>query len=117
MENFIVPLIVCITVWGCGYLTGTIRARRHIAQFMADDPDSLIEILNNIKHLNEEGEELDEGTEVSIDCIDQKVFVYNKKTNLFLGQGKTVEDALMAVGERFPGQKFWYYEDINDSTV
>ena len=63
-------------------------------------------MINNIKQAQLELEELTEPTEIIIENHNGNFFVYNKKTNQFLGQGLSHELALGVVKERFPSMEF-----------
>jgi hypothetical protein len=44
--------------------------------------------------------------EVEVEHEQGLFFIYSKKNREFLGQGKTIEEALQVIQERFPGKVF-----------
>lgn len=104
---YIIVTIVCnIAVWVSGYMLGVMRTKRQLSTNIIEDPDRIIAIIQEIKKKNEEFEQLSEPTEVLIEQHNDRFFVYNKDTHLFLGQGSTPELALSVVQDRFPDQEF-----------
>lgn len=106
MTYLILTIICNIAVWISGYMLGVIRTKRQLSMNIIDDPDRIISIIQEIKRKNEEFDQLSEPTEVLIEQHDDRFFVYNRTTKLFLGQGATPELALSVVQDRFPDQEF-----------
>lgn len=109
---YIILTIVCnIAVWVSGYMLGAMRTKRQLSMNIIDDPDRIISIIQEIKRKQEEFEQTENLTEVSIEQHNDRFFVYNKETHLFLGQGSSVDDAMKVVSERFPNNMFVYEAD------
>ena len=105
-------LVISIgAVWVSGYMIGVARTKHLLSMNIVDDPDRIIEIIQEIKRKNAEFEEDSNATEVVIEQHNDRFFVYNKSTNLFLGQGSSVDEAMDVVVQRFPTQVFVYDED------
>lgn len=76
---------------------------------IAEHPDKIIQMLEDIKKLNAEetSKAVPSGTEVEPECVNNYWYAYDKVTGQFLGQGSTLEDALSSASVRFPDKVFW----------
>ena len=99
-------LISIGAIWVSGYMVGMAKAKQQLSMNIIENPDRIIEIIQELKKKNKEFEELENiEVEVEIEKYNNQFFVYNKKTRLFLGQGSTSESALLVVKERFPDKE------------
>lgn len=80
---------------------------------ISEHPERTIETLKKIQELNRQ-ERLSETSDAPAEAVlVQKeerqglVYLFNKETDQFLGQGKTIEDALKHASDRFPDKTFW----------
>lgn len=110
MENFIVPVLSCLTCVVSGYFLGVINTKRHFAKMILDDPDRIIGIINQTKSIRDDNSPLLHGIKIYVEEHNDQFYVYNKSTNLFLGQGPSFDDAIETVARRFPNQQFFYEE-------
>ncbi len=109
---YIILTIICnIAVWFSGYMLGVMRTKQQLAMNIIENPDRIMAIVQQIKDANEAVEQDENLTEVTIEQHNDRFFVYNKETSLFLGQGTSVDDAMKVVTERFPNNMFVYETD------
>lgn len=101
MTSMILNLILSFLVIYLAYKQGWRDRERHMIRNMAENPDIMLEALQKVKEL-----ERKDMTEVVVEEDGPQFFVYNKQTHQFLGQGPSVDDAMMVVCERFPDQYF-----------
>lgn len=111
MTYFLLILTIS-AIWISGYVIGCMRTKTQFSMNIIEDPDRILAIIQEIKRKNEEFEETHEPTEVMIEQHNDRFFVYNNTTKLFLGQGATPELALSVVQDRFPDQEF----KVHDAT-
>jgi hypothetical protein len=90
-----------------GYFMGWFRASKHMLDRILSKPESMIELLEKYKAAKEEDEPV-AGTTREIEVHNEKgaFYLYAKDNGEFLGQGNSIEDALEAVRQRFPGKNF-----------
>lgn len=108
MENYIFYIIEFVVAWIFGFHIGTNLMRDRMKRNISENPDELIASIQQIKQLSEEVNEMKEGIEVVVEQHNNRFFVYNKSSHLFLGQGESIDDAMKTVTERFPNQVFMY---------
>jgi hypothetical protein len=99
-------VILAVIVFYAGW---TIRGAVLIAK-LANNPESVIKMLEQIKKINEaeaRGEEYQEGVEVESEQVGSVWYAYEKETGQFLAQGTSLEDAIKAACDRFPEKTFW----------
>lgn len=116
--TWIVASIACFVV---GVVVGEFRQAHKFITKASKDPDHMIALLTQLKrelarlktiqdnHLPEDA------IEVVFEHVDHAVLAYNKSTGEFLAQAQTLHQAMVAVSERFPGQRFWHPELEQDS--
>lgn len=110
MTLYITIFLFAFAIFLPSYLLGVNHARKSLFKNITEDPDRIIGIINQIKSIQEAGEELPDSTEVYFEQHNDQFFVYNKATNLYLGQGSNIDDAMKTVTARFPTQQFFYEE-------
>lgn len=88
-----------------GYRKGWQARQLDMVNKMASDPDVMLEALMKVKMLQADK------TEVYLEEAKDTVFVYNKETHQFLGQGPDIDSAMQVVCERFPDQYFFYEDE------
>jgi hypothetical protein len=95
---------------------------KHYAQIkflhkISEDPDKMIELLQQIKKINTE----DAGSAVpgiiEVETVNQgtTVYAYNKLNGEFLAQSTDLHQVMTEAAKRFPGKKFWHPE-LNKDT-
>lgn len=90
---------------------------------MSENPDHMIDILQQIKKLNEEqaqgkdiGKPLGENiVELELETQSNTVYLYDKNTGQFLAQGPNLMQAVSLAASRYPGKKFWHPELNQDN--
>jgi len=99
---FIINFVIVFALNFWSYKRGWQAGQQNMIRKMADNPDAMMDAFKQIKEL----ELLELSTEVEIEHYNNCVYVYNKETKLFLGQGSDLDDAMKTVCERFPDQAF-----------
>ena len=77
---------------------------------LAKDPQKFIKMLNQIEKINEaeaNGEEIPDGTELTIERVGNTLYAYAKETNQFIAQGPDLSSVIEEAQKRFPGKKFF----------
>jgi hypothetical protein len=78
-----------------------------LMQKLAEDPERIIALLEQIKKINAEEQQETSGTrEIKVEQEKGSFYLFAKDNDEFLGQGNSLEEALEAVRKRFPGQNF-----------
>lgn len=83
---------------------------------LSQDPEKYIKILEQIKRINAE-ELVTTPTDAILLSVEETVgmvYLFKAEDNRFVAQGPTIETALKAAAERFPGKKFWHPQ-VEDS--
>jgi hypothetical protein len=96
---------------------------KHYAQLkflhnISHDPDKMIELLEQIKKINEEGEDdapIPGAIEVETISQGSVVYAYNKSNGEFLAQATDLHQVMTEAAKRFPGKKFWHPELTKDT--
>lgn len=96
-----VVILLVINFWS--YKRGWRDGQKNMISKMAENPDVMLSAFKQIKEL----EIAESATEVEAEKHNNLVYIYNKETKLFLGQGHDLDDAMRVVCERFPDQAFW----------
>jgi hypothetical protein len=100
-------ILYIVLVFIVGYFMGWFRASKHMLDRILSKPESMIELLEKYKAAKEEDDPV-VGTTREIEVHNEKgaFYLYAKDNGEFLGQGNSIEDALEAVRQRFPGKNF-----------
>ena len=81
-----------------------------LMQKLAEDPDRMIGLLEQIRKINQEEAQGIPADVIEMDLEKQNglVYLYNKANGEFLAQGANIEAAVKQAAERFPGKRFGY---------
>ena len=118
--TLIVTAIVCFIA---GVVVGEFRQAHKFITKVSKDPDSMIDLLTQLKtelarlKIIEENNLPEDAIEVIIEQGNDTVFAYNKATGEFLAQAHNLHHVMVAVSERFPGQRFWHPELKQDNQI
>lgn len=100
-------LLTILLFWFLGYVMGWLNHSTHVAKRILKDPDYMINILEKYKTaLKKENAGLSDARELIAEKQKDMFYLFAKDNNEFIGQGKTVEEALEAAKKRFPNQSF-----------
>lgn len=105
-------LLLLIFVFIFGVVVGYVRASKKMLDKLLSDPDSMISLLKKYKEAKDDFEAEEKGTnakvgrELEVHKEHESFYLFAKDNGQFLGQGKTIEEALDAVRKRFPKQDF-----------
>jgi hypothetical protein len=100
-------ILYIVLVFIVGYFMGWFRASKHMLDRILSKPESMIELLEKYKAAKEEDEPVVSNTrEIEVHNEHGAFYLYAKDNGEFLGQGNSIEDALEAVKQRFPGKNF-----------
>ena len=116
--TLIVTAIACFIV---GVVVGEFRQAHKFIAKVSKDPDSMINLLTQLKTELDRLKSLEEhdlpedAIEVVVEHVNDAVFAYNKATGEFLAQAHNLHHVMVAVSERFPDKKFWHPELKQDN--
>lgn len=104
-------LIAVIVGYVVGYWFRGIMVIYHLSR----NPESMIEILKQVKAINDrEAQGLPEteskpgqGVELAIERVNNYLYAYTKDTNQFIAQGPDLKSLLEDAHKRFPGKIFF----------
>jgi hypothetical protein len=100
-------ILYIVLVFIVGYFMGWFRASKHMLDRILSKPESMIELLEKYKAAKEEDDSVVNDTrEIEVHNEHGAFYLYAKDNGEFLGQGNSIEDALEAVRQRFPGKNF-----------
>lgn len=108
MNPELISFLTNLVIFCVGFYAGRNFMIKIYSQMMVDDTERMIEHLQNIQKIKDIDE--DDETEVVVEQHNDRFYVYNKVTHLFLGQGHSIDEAMKIVSERFPDQIFVYEE-------
>ena len=100
------------------FFIGKHWALYQFSQNLTKNPDRMIEILNQIKTLNDQSEVTEvpeDAVIVQAEEVNGMVYAYDKLTGDFLAQGQNLMQAVALATARFPGKKFWHPDLKQDS--
>lgn len=113
MEDIIILILVAAVV---GFFAGYHMRAIMLIKGMSDDPDHFIRLLEQVKKINEEHDiemarltntEPKEGTELTIEHVNNMFYAYIKDTNQFIAQGPSVQELFEQAKQRHPNRKFF----------
>lgn len=108
-ENYIIgTLVLC----GICFWLGIHYAQVRLMIRLSKDPDKFIDMLNQIKAIND-SEEFgmpEDAIEVEAETQNGVVYAYDKATGKFLGQAADLHSVLIEAAKRNPGKNFWHPE-------
>jgi hypothetical protein len=107
MEAFLEALVLFFIP---GLIIGWILNARAVTRRILSNPERAIRLIESYKKTKHELDNLKsikplDITEVKVEQVEGLFYLY-ASSGEFLGQGSSLEDALTAVGNRFPGQNF-----------
>lgn len=106
MGDLLVYIIVAIVaMWVGWHVRGIV-----FMAIISEEPERMIDILKQIKNINEKehrGEPLTEGTELEIERVGNMLYAYVKDTNQFVAQAPDLKSLLDEAHKRFPTRKFF----------
>ena len=96
---------------------------KHYAQIkflhkISEDPDKMIDLLQQIKKINEDDEVtpiVSDAIEVMVEQENGSVYAYNKASGEFLAQAANLHQAMILAAQRHPTKKFWHPELKQDT--
>ena len=96
---------------------------KHYAQLrflhnISQNPEKMIELLEQIKKINEEDEvDTPIAGAIEVETINQGnvIYAYNKSNGEFLAQATDLHQVMVEAAKRFPGKKFWHPELTKDT--
>ena len=109
------PYIVVAFVF---YKIGSHVRAFQIMMNLSRDPQKFIDMINQIKEINEEvaTEGMpEEAIPLEIEHVGDLVYAYNKLTGEFIAQAQNVHQVSLLAAARFPGKKFWHPELKEDT--
>jgi len=91
------------------------QAGKHVAMFLmsqnfANDPDSMIDMLKQIKDINNAIDHYgmaEDASPMQVERVGDQVYAYDTHSGEFLAQATSLELLLNAVNQRFPNKKFF----------
>jgi len=94
------------------YNVGIFVARIRMIENLVKNPDGVIQMIGQIKHIveSEENAMPDDVIEVKTEQVKDLVYAYNKVTGEFLAQAQNLHQVMSVAAQRYPGKKFWHPE-------
>ena len=114
-------IITGIACFAVGVIVGEFRQAHKFIAKVSKDPDSMINLLTQLKTELDRLKSLEEhdlpedAIEVVIEHVNDAVFAYNKATGEFLSQAQNLHQAMVLAAARYPGKKFWHPELKQDN--
>jgi len=114
-------IVVSIVCFIAGVVVGEFRQAHKFITKVSKDPDSMINLLTQLKtelarlKTLEENNLPEDAIEVVIEQVSDGVFAYNKATGEFLAQAQNLHQAMLLAAARYPGKRFWHPELKQDS--
>lgn len=108
ITSILINVVVLLVLNFIAYKRGWSDGQKTMIRKMAENPDTMMDAFKQIKEL----EIAESATEVEVESHNDSVYIYNKETKLFLGQGIDLDDAMKTVCERFPDKAFWCNDDV-----
>lgn len=106
---------------GCGIVAAWFgwHARGIILLYkLSRNPEATIQLLEELKALNaSEAKEqtTTDAIELTVESVKGLVYLFDKNTDRFIGQGATLAEAMQMAKERFPNKTFWCNTQKQDS--
>lgn len=114
-------IIIGIACFALGVIIGEFRQAHKFIAKVSKDPDSMIDLLTQLKtelarlKTLEEHSLPEDAIEVEIEKVNDAVYAYNKATGEFLSQAQNLHQAMILAAARYPGKKFWHPELKKDN--
>jgi hypothetical protein len=79
-------------------------------QKILKNPNQMLELVQRLKQLHDEGveDEADLSVEIEIETVSGQVYAYEKKTGNFLAQAQSLQQIMDTIALRYPHKKFWH---------
>lgn len=90
--------------FGIGFVIGSKWRQHKMIMQLVDNPDTMLAAVDKIKKIMESAET--DIIEVYAEQHNDRWFIYNKQSHVFLSQGESVLLALAAAKERYPDTIF-----------
>jgi hypothetical protein len=100
-----VDIIETLLLWFSGFLIGYWFANYRLIARLLSNPDGVIKLLEKYKREDSAGESTDFNP-LRVERHADVIYLFNDKTNEFLAQGTTLQEALDLVNKRFPDMNF-----------
>lgn len=104
--ELLVDILPLVCVAYVAFKAGQHWALFKFSQAIAEDPDEMLSVLNQIKNMDVEPADPDTSL-MEIERVGDLVYAYDKKTGQFLAQAANLTLLTEAVNQRFPGKKFF----------
>jgi hypothetical protein len=98
-------IIDTLLLWFSGFLIGYWFANYRLIARLLSNPDGVIKLLEKYKREDSAGESTDFNP-LRVEQHASMIYLFNDKTNEFLAQGTTLQEALDLVNKRFPDMNF-----------
>ena len=121
MDTDTTLIIVSIVCFIAGVVVGEFRQAHKFIAKVSKDPDSMINLLTQLKTELDRLKSLEEhdlpedAIEVVVEHVNDAVFAYNKATGEFLAQAQNLHQAMLLAAARYPGKRFWHPELKQDN--
>lgn len=104
MEHIIYIIIGLIAFWLGWHLRGIV-----ILAHLANKPEDMIKILEQVKKINqsEDTDDASTGVELRIERVGNVLYAYRQNDNSFIAQGDNLSAVLETAHSRFPGVTFF----------
>lgn len=99
-------ILLCLMAFVFGYIAGWLGHAKGMLARLLEDPDSMIKILDEYKKNMPSAQTDSSVREVEVEQEKGMFLLYAKDNGQFLAQGPTLDAALEAARNRFPGQEF-----------
>ncbi len=98
-------IIETLLLWFGGFMLGYWFANYRLIARLLSNPDGVIKLLEKYKREDSTLEETDPKP-LRVERHADMIYLFNSETNEFLAQGKTLQEALEIVRQRFPNVDF-----------
>jgi hypothetical protein len=100
-------ILFVLIIFIFGFALGWIRSANYLLNKIAENPDGIINVLKKYKEESKlETLKVEESRSVKVEKVGNQLYLYDEKTDDFLAQGSTLEEALEQIEKRFPGKKY-----------
>ena len=113
--SFLPYVAVAVIAYNLGNHMAALRIMRNLVK----NPENMIELITQLKQINESELEGMPDNAVEVESLDQNgvVYAYEKATGKFLSQAEDLRSAMVEAAKRNPGKQFWHPELKQDSHI
>ena len=113
--SFLPYVAVAVIAYNLGNHMAALRIMRNLVK----NPENMIELITQLKQINESELEGMPDNAVEVESLIQNgvVYAYEKATGKFLSQAEDLRSAMMEAAKRNPGKQFWHPELTQDSHI